>query len=90
MRGITEYHEAEWEAEKEARKEVSRTGGAPGSESTLGAAEEQSTRRIQQVVPKRPRVSVSKGEPIQKKAKKGSEAASSAQVSEIISSGTAE
>ena len=54
MRDMTEYQEAE-EAEKEARKEASRTRAASGSESGAGAAEEQPTRRTRHVVPKRPK-----------------------------------
>jgi len=48
MRRMTEYQEAE----REAEKEVNRTGAAPESES--GAAEEQSTRRTRQDVLKLP------------------------------------
>ena len=86
MRGITEYQEAEWEAEKEARKEFSRTKGASRSESGAGAAVERSTKKTRQVVSKRTRASASLGEPSQKKTRKGSDAASSAQVFEIIPS----
>ena len=75
------------EAEKKTEKEASRTKAAPGSESVEGAAEEQSTRRTQQVVPKHPRVSASKSELSQKKKRKRSEAVASAQVSGIIPSG---
>jgi len=51
---------------------------------------EQPTRRTRQAVPKRPRASASKDEPSQKKGRKGSEAAASAQVPEIIPSGIEE
>jgi len=86
----TEYQEAERKAEKEARKEASRTGAAPWSESRAGAAKEQSTKRTRQAVSKRPQGSASQGEPNQKKARKGSEAAPSAQMPEIIPSDTEE
>ena len=78
MRRMTEYQEAE----REAEKEVNRTGAAPESES--GAAEEQSTRRTRQAVLKRPWAFASKGERSQKKAIEGSEAGASTQVPEII------
>ena len=55
MRGMTEYHEAEKDVEKEARKEASRTGA--------GVAEEQPSRRTRQAVSKRPRAFASQGEP---------------------------
>jgi len=89
MRDMTEYQEAE-EAEKEARKEASRTRAASGSESGAGAAEEQPTRRTRHVVPKRSRASAFQGEPSSKKVRKGSKAAVSAQMPEIIPSGTEE
>ena len=54
MRGISEYIEAEREAEKVARKETGKTEAASGLESEAGAAEEQPTRRTQHAVPKRP------------------------------------
>ena len=82
--------ETNQEAEKEARKEVSRTGTAPGSESGAGAAEEQSTRRTRQAVPKWPGASAFQGELSQKKVRKGFEAAASAQMPEIIPSGIEE
>jgi len=40
MRGMTEYQEVEKKAEREARREVSRTGAALMLESGAGAAEE--------------------------------------------------
>ena len=70
MRGMIEYMKAEREAEKEVRKEASRTKETPKSESGAGAAEEQPTRRTQQAVPKCPWASVFKGEPSQRKGKK--------------------
>ena len=85
MLGMSEYIEAE----REAKKEASRTEAALGSEFGAGAAEEQST-RTRQAVTKRPWASVSKGEPSQKKTRKGFEASASAQVPRIILSGTEE
>jgi len=61
-----------------------------GSEFGAGVAEEQSTRRIRQSVPKRPRTSASQGKPSQKKARKGFEATVSAQMPEVLPSGTEE
>jgi len=63
IRGMTEYQEAKREAEKEARRKASKIEAAPESESGAGAAEEQSTRRTRQAMPKRPRASASQGEP---------------------------
>jgi len=90
MRGMSEYIEAEREAEKEARKETGRIEAASGSDSGARAAEEQPTQRTQHVMPKHPRASASQGERSQKKARKGSEAITSAQMTEIIPSGTEE
>ena len=47
MRGMSEYMKAEREAEKDDRKEASRTEGVPRSESGAGAVEKQSIRRTQ-------------------------------------------
>jgi len=74
MQGTSEYMEAEREAEKKARKETGRTEAASGSESGVGAVEEQPTRKTRHAVPKCPRASASQGTPNQKKARKGSEA----------------
>ena len=59
MRGMTEYQEAE----KEAEREASKTGAASVLESGAGATEEHPVRRIRQAVPKHPRASTSQGEP---------------------------
>jgi len=71
-------------------RETSSAEATSGLESGAGAAKEQPTRRIRQVVPKRPRASASQGEPSPKKVRKGSEAAVSAQMPEIIPYGTEE
>jgi len=90
MRGMSEYQEAEREAERDAIRETSRTGVTSMYEPVVEAAEEHPVRRAQHVVSKRPRASTSQGKPSPKKAKKGSEAETSARMPEIIPPGAEE
>ena len=90
MQGLTEYQETERKAEREARRETSRTRATLALDSGAGAAEEHPIQRTQHAVPKRPRVSASQGEPSQKKAKKGSEAKASAWMPKVIHLGAEE
>jgi len=95
VRRMTEYQEAERETtgkvEMEPRREVSRTGATTTEpKPRVIASKEQSTRRSQQVMAKRPRGSTSRGEPSPKKANRGSEARASTQMSEVVSPGAEE